>query len=296
MKPIKMDLLENAHDFLNESIRSAIEAEERPQAWKFAVLHVVQAIELLLKARLEQEHPVLIYESVDRQTKTVSLTQAVERITTVARIRLTPRERRAIRKAQQWRDPIVHHRFEMSPYEVKSVFVQLFEFLTRFHDDHTGFGPLHDRIVPELWAKEAELMEFFREEFVTYNGQLVSREWPREIVKAQDEPTVVLHETEYDRIRHGDEREGWEGPLEFPCHDCAVIPGQLHVLGCDMERCPRCFRQLLTCGCLWDEGPADDELLAWPEFLAREKAADAAWKAQQLLDRLDPVDHAGNTA
>ena len=53
VKPIRMSLLENAYDFLNESLRSAGRAEAEPHAWKFAVLNLVQAIELLLKARLQ---------------------------------------------------------------------------------------------------------------------------------------------------------------------------------------------------------------------------------------------------
>lgn len=36
------------------------------------------------------------------------------------------------------------------------------------------------------------------------------------------------------------------------CHDCGVEEGQLHELGCDMERCPKCFRQLISCGCFKD--------------------------------------------
>jgi hypothetical protein len=33
------------------------------------------------------------------------------------------------------------------------------------------------------------------------------------------------------------------------CGDCAVEEGQIHKLGCDMERCPFCGHQLITCGC-----------------------------------------------
>ncbi len=45
-KTLRMSLLENSYDFLDESLKAADRAEERPAAWKFAVLHLVQSIEL----------------------------------------------------------------------------------------------------------------------------------------------------------------------------------------------------------------------------------------------------------
>jgi len=38
------------------------------------------------------------------------------------------------------------------------------------------------------------------------------------------------------------------------CHDCNVKPGGLHHPGCDMEQCPRCRGQLISCGCLDGDG------------------------------------------
>jgi hypothetical protein len=268
-KLIRMDLRENAYDFLNESLRAAQDAESRPLAWKFAILHVVQAIELLLKARLQAEHPVLIYENIDRRGNTVSLGQAVDRITAVARIELTEREQKAVRTAQKWRDLIVHFEFEMNEYEVKSVYVRLFEFLMRFHDEHTDFGALHDHIDPSLWAKEAELMDFFNREQVVYRGVEVFRGVPAEIVRAQEETTVELHGQVFERFRRGEEpynsvREN----TAYACHDCAVLAGEYHVPGCDMEACPRCFAQLISCGCAWGEGPAESALQTREEYIA----------------------------
>lgn len=43
----------------------------------------------------------------------------------------------------------------------------------------------------------------------------------------------------------------------FECHDCNVTYGQYHHLGCDLERCPLCKKQLIGCGCFEYKKEAD---------------------------------------
>lgn len=68
------------------------------------------------------------------------------------------------------------------------------------------------------------------------------------------EPTAIRLKTSdgltavFERLRFGDEPDFAELGTQ-QCHDCGAEPGNLHTTLCDMEVCPACWGQFLSCGC-----------------------------------------------
>ena len=46
--------------------------------------------------------------------------------------------------------------------------------------------------------------------------------------------------------------------IRKPCHDCGCHVGDNHTPGCDMERCPKCNGQLISCDCFVKDDKFDE--------------------------------------
>lgn len=161
MQQVRFSLIENAESFVRESLAKAILAESDPLQWKYAILNLVQALELALKEILRREHWTLVFQNVDKPASTVSLEGALNRLKTIARIDFDHADVEAVRSAIDLRNKVVHFEFSFEGEKVKLVFGKLLGFAQHCFGQYLGRA-LHE-VAGDLWAEAIFLLDYVDE-------------------------------------------------------------------------------------------------------------------------------------
>ncbi|WP_156397729.1 hypothetical protein [Rhizobium sp. Root1204] len=134
-KTHRLDLLKNSISYFREAVSYAQQDTAETSQWKFAILHVVQAMELAFKERLRRVHPVFIYESIDKSDKTVSLRVAITRLRNpaIGNITITDSDKIKIEKAYDLRSQLTHFEFDHSHEHIELKFAEIFSFMIFFY-------------------------------------------------------------------------------------------------------------------------------------------------------------------
>jgi hypothetical protein len=245
----KYTLVENALIFLNESLTNAKNANKYSKYWIFAILHIVQSIELMSKEILKQQHPFLIFEDIDNPKNTVTFKQAIDRLQKIVKIDFDTSEFTMLNRAYELRNQITHHEYDFNNAHFSDIYRKLFEFMTYFYEKHFH-TELHNQIQKDLYPIEASIIAKFNRDFITYQGSLMSVLNPIDIIEYQKLNGLLRKDGKvFERIKCGFEGEDyWPLDMEI-CGDCGVKKGQYHTDGCDIEQCPICGNQLLSCDC-----------------------------------------------
>src|SRR5262245_45449915 len=83
------------------------------------------------------------------------------------------------------------------------------------------------------------------------------------------------------------------------CPDCHTQPGHLHDRGCDVEQCPSCGGQLISCCCdgLGIGEVPDDDRLRWTGRWPGEAECDEfGWYAEAVPGGWEPADRLSPSA
>lgn len=131
---IKLSLLENSHAFLKEAVVKAIDATTDIRQLQFAILNVVQSLELSLKAALNEIHPAFIYENIDTPKYTVNTQQALQRLENpaIGNVPFSSEDKKKIGRAIKARNEITHADINMPAQHAAMKFIEIFAFVSEF--------------------------------------------------------------------------------------------------------------------------------------------------------------------
>lgn len=102
---------------------------------KHAILTLFHAIELLLKERLAQTNPILIYKNIDTKitddAQTVGVREAIARLENLG-LGLPTYEKKTIEDIQRVRNRIEHHRYDHGAQEDDAIIASSLKFIMYF--------------------------------------------------------------------------------------------------------------------------------------------------------------------
>jgi hypothetical protein len=183
---IQFDLLANARD----SLRQAVEL----LAWKdigsdharlkHAITNAAHAIELLLKERLRQVNPSLIWENVDKypslEARTVTVDTAISRLKNIGGLIFTDNDEKTLRSLRTTRNAIEHYEWRTTKKEAKVIVGNALSFAFSFALEHLGTDRAADFKRDDTWrAFIEELYDFVRAHGARIEAKLIAKgEYP----------------------------------------------------------------------------------------------------------------------
>ena len=121
----RITLKENCESFIKEAVGMYCREPSTVHRKAVSLMLLVQAVELLLKQKLANHSPLLLYENVDAPKRTVSMKSCLQRLSHLNTPPAQGKDQKALERAIELRNKIVHHEFETNEMAVKADFVRL---------------------------------------------------------------------------------------------------------------------------------------------------------------------------
>lgn len=141
VEKLKLSLVENAIDFIKSAVHFS--KTDNPSHWKYALLHLASAIELIMKAILEKEHWSLLFEDVDTAAieklktgdfKSVSYDTAINRIKRILGKPIN-KDEKYLQRIRELRNRIMHFSVEININELRSLIARGLNIFIRFYKE-----------------------------------------------------------------------------------------------------------------------------------------------------------------
>lgn len=269
----ELDLLENSYDYLNETLKyykdlGYIETHdpdrddlEDKKRWKTTYILLVQAVELLIKEKLNRMNKQLIFEDIDisnnDNSKVIGYSKSIDRLSNLKPGILNEEEKQFLKSCGNIRNQCIHYKVKLNSIEIKIKYCKLFELYNRLHTKFFGKKYQNEDykiIIQNILSNAKDFHVYRGNEYSSSDLKFVKKELER----AQEYRYCISKNVAYERIKYGDEQKlyfkfyGKEINLESSCRycgDCLATIGEIHAEGCDCELCPKCGNQRITCDC-----------------------------------------------
>ena len=179
-REVQTRLLENALDFLL-SAAEAVRRNEKQRSLKEAVLHLANGTELLIKARLAQEHWSLIFSNTDKASHqnladadfdSVKFENAVTRLEKIAQVPIHEPVISHVKDLRNLRNRLTHFTETLDPAGTKSLVAKSMKFCVEFCEQQGMSSPEAENKLGEILTNLAVLQEFVDDRLKT-----ISKEW-----------------------------------------------------------------------------------------------------------------------
>ncbi|MDT2600280.1 hypothetical protein P7D85_10880 [Enterococcus hulanensis] len=277
---LKLNLLQGSYDYLINFLFSykASEKDYNTQSYyhqlklKSALIDLCQAYELLLKQILYSIQPNLIYTDIDKKSllnaHTISFRNAINRVRNFTNYEFEEQEEKFLNKFNEIRNSFVHFETNIKVDELKDYCLEGLDYYFKIHDffvSGINLDFLKDKRLEKKIKVQIKEIREIRQNHVFYRGYAFSKEELEFLLNLQkkDNPEFlyVNGEQEIKRIRFGQENhifsemnlnEMISDLYEYTyCSECKVPLGEFHLYSypCDLEVCPNCGGQLISCNC-----------------------------------------------
>jgi hypothetical protein len=186
---VSFEPLENGLDYMLsvvEKLQGKVEARDL----KYAILHLAAAIEVLLKARLAQEHWALVFRSIENaeqdawgsaaptEKRTVSSWEAMSRLEAVCGVQFSNRDKDRVAAAVRKRNQLQHYGLADSAAAVEAIAAEALEFLLTFISNELNpseWGDLAQAVLAEVQKGLAEVRNLVSIRMESLRPQIVSQ-------------------------------------------------------------------------------------------------------------------------
>jgi hypothetical protein len=166
---IQFDLLANAKDSLRQAVNLLAwkDINSNQARLKHAITNAAHSIELLLKERLRQVNPALVWENVDKypslEARTVTVDTAISRLKNIGGITFSETDEKNLRSLRTTRNAIEHYEWRTTEKEAKIIVGNALSFAFSFGGDHLATDLAEDFKQDDTWRLLIEeLYDFVR--------------------------------------------------------------------------------------------------------------------------------------